>query len=232
MTASRAALIAAAGGGQRLGSGPKALVKLGGLTLLEHVIIALEGQVDEIVVAVPAEHVAATRRAHPEARVVAGGGSRQESVRAMLAVCRSYLVAVHDVARPFLTHEVLESAFAAAQRSGAASAAVPVADTVVELGTAVRGRTLETYGDVVDRDGLRAVQTPQAFRRELLARAHQEAQLSGRGATDDAGLVRAMGHDVELVAGSRLLFKITEPGDLLLAEALLARLGPVAGAGA
>lgn len=217
MNPGTAALIAAAGAGLRLGSGPKALLRLGGQTLLERAVAAVTGTVDEIVVALSEDQLAAHAEALPAVRVVAGGRTRQESVRAMLAASSRELVVVHDVARPFLFGDVLRRVIAAASAHGAATAAVVVADTVVSVEN-------EGYGAVVDREGLRAIQTPQAFQRELLVAAHDAAAAAGTAATDDAGLVRAIGHRVELVEGSRLLFKITERADLLLAEALLTKL--------
>lgn len=237
-----AALIAAAGSGTRLGSGPKALLRLGGTTLLDLTLEALDGAVDEVLIAVPAEHVDELSVALPGVRVMAGGSSRQRSVRGLVAACRSDLVVVHDVARPFLPATVLQRVIAAARRHGAASAAVAVADTVVTMerdapteprSTGSRGAPVERgapggagagvgdYGRVIDRSRLRAIQTPQAFDRDLLATAHAAAAEAGVDATDDAGLVRLSGHHVALVEGSRLLMKITEPADLLFAEALL-----------
>lgn len=229
MSVRHGALIAAAGAGERLGSGPKAFLRLGDQSLLEHAVRAVSRSVDEIVVAVPAAHVDEVTRSLPGLKVVAGGRTRQESVLAMLAVSESEVVAVHDVARPFLTRDVLERVLAAAATHGAATAAVPVADTVVALAEVSEPDVAEGYGEVVDRDALRAVQTPQAFARELLLAAHEAAVARGLSATDDAALVRGQGHAVQLVPGSRLLFKITEPADLLLAEALLARRTSLAG---
>lgn len=207
-----AALIAAAGTGDRLGLGPKALVTVGGRTLLDLALEALVPLVDEIVVAVPAGAVGhwPTR---PGVTLVAGGETRQASVLAMLAATTAEHVLVHDVARPFLPGEVVARVLAAARRHGAATAAVGIADTVVT-----------GDGAEVDRSELRAVQTPQGFARELLSAAHESARAAGHTATDDAGLVRRLGRHVELVEGSPLLFKVTRPEDLQLAEALAARL--------
>jgi len=101
----------------------------------------------------------------------------------------------------------------AARETGAAVPALPVPDTLVE-GTA-------TYDRVLDRERLRLVQTPQGFARALLVEAHEAALAEGRAATDDAGLVRALGHPVALVPGDRRMFKVTYPEDLALLAALL-----------
>lgn len=205
-----AALVAAAGSGVRLGLGPKAFVEVGGATLLELAGAALASAVDELVIAVPAEHVQRARSLVPGAQIIAGGADRQSTVRAMLAASRSDVVLVHDVARPFLAPAVVSRVLAAVSEVGAASAAVAPADTVVE---AEAGRPLV-------REALRLVQTPQGFARELLLTAHERAAAEGFAATDDAALVRRLGSEVALVEGSPLLIKLTVPADLALFEAL------------
>ena len=204
------ALIAAAGSGERLGLGPKAFVRVGGRTLLELTVTALRGAVSEIVVAVPAEHLSAARQLAPEATVVSGGADRQATVRTMLAASHGDVVLVHDVARPFLTPAVLRRVLTAAEATGAATAALAPADTVI----------MAEQGDVVPRELLRLVQTPQGFHRSLLAEAHEAAVKAGVSATDDAALVRRLGLAVALVEGSPLLSKLTVAGDLPLFEAL------------
>lgn len=206
----RAALIPAAGEGRRLGLGPKAFLELGGRTLLERAVAAFADRVDEVLVAVPTAGLADAARRLPGARVLPGGGTRQETVARLVAATSAELVLVHDAARPFLPAEVIGRVAEAADRAGAASAVVPVADTLVRADD----------GAPVPRETLRAVQTPQGFRRELLAEAHARAEREGRGATDDAQLVRALGHEVALVAGSAWLFKITTREDLALARAV------------
>lgn len=204
------ALVAAAGLGQRLGLGPKAFVQIGGRTLLELAVTAFGDQVDELIVAVPEEHLERARRLLPDALLVAGGVDRQSTVRAMLAGSTSEVVVVHDVARPFLPPEVLSRVVAAAYRAGAATAALSPVDTVV----------VAADGEAVQREKLKLVQTPQGFYRTLLQDAHRSAAEAGFGGTDDAALVRRLGRSVELVEGSPLLSKLTTPADLELFEAL------------
>lgn len=148
----------------------------------------------------------------PAARVITGGANRQESVHLLVEASDAHLVIVHDAARPFLAAAVAERVLQSAERSGAASASLPVADTLVERAS----------GRNVPREALAAIQTPQGFRRELLARAHRQAYVDSYSATDDAALVRRLGVSVELVTGSPWLMKITHPQDLQLAEALAA----------
>ncbi len=146
--------------------------------------------------------------------VVAGGATRTETVSAALAALADgiEIVLIHDAVRPFISRRVIEGVRDAAAKSGAAIAAVPVSDTVKEVeAAAVRG--------TLSRRGLYLAQTPQGFGREVIEKAYRGA---GEGAfTDDASLVERMGVPVEIVESGRLNFKITTPGDLELARAVL-----------
>lgn len=220
-----AAVVPAAGRGERLGPGaPKALRHVGGVPILVLAVRALAQarSVDSVVVAAPPDEVAAVEALladydlPAEVRVVAGGSTRQESVS--LAV-RSLpadvdVVLVHDAARPLVPVELVD-AVARAVRAGAAAVVpvLPLSDTVKEVDGEKVVRTPE-------RSSLRAVQTPQGFHRPVLEEAHRKA---GPGdATDDAGLVEALGLTVQTVPGSPEAFKVTRPLDLVLAEALIA----------
>ena len=213
------ALVPAAGSGLRLGPGaPKALRLLAGEPLLLHAVRGLRRatSVGPVVVAAPADDLERVRRLlHGlDVVVVAGGAERQDSVRAALAALPIHvdLVLVHDAAR-CLTPVAVVDRVVAALRAGAQAVVpvLPVADTVKR----VDGERVVT---TVDRSALRAVQTPQGFRREVLERAHAS---SGPVLTDDAGLVEAVGGQVTTVAGADEAFKVTRPLDLVLAEALL-----------
>ena len=207
-----AALIPAAGSGTRLGLGPKALLRLGGQSLLSRSVAALRSQVDEVVVALP-EGVDV--ELPPGVRVVIGGATRQASVWALLQATDAEVVLIHDAARPFTPPEVIAAVKAAATQMGAATAALPLADTLVRS----QG---ENWGHLIPREALWAVQTPQGFERTLLLRAHAEAGQQGIRATDDAGLVARLGHPVRLIPGDARMFKITTPGDWALARSLAA----------
>lgn len=209
-----AALIPAAGFGTRLGQGPKAFLDLNGRSLLARSVAALAPHVDEVVVALPGGFVLPT---NVSARAVIGGTTRQASVLALLRATDAGVVLIHDAARPFLPPEVTRAVRTAAAETGAATAALPVADTLV------RGRSdgaTPLWSELTAREGLWAVQTPQGFWRELLLGAHLEAEREGVQATDDAGLVARLGLPVALVPGDARLFKVTTPGDLVLARAL------------
>lgn len=166
-------------------------------------------------------------------RVVAGSSaSRQASVAlgidAALALCpQADVILVHDAARPFTPAAVVGRVVEAVRAGhGAVIPAVPVTDTIKQVGQAV-GAT-EQVERTVDRAALRAVQTPQGFRTEVLVAAHRRGAGRAAGehlaASDDAGLVEAGGGAVSVVAGDPLAFKITRPLDLALAQVVAAEL--------
>lgn len=221
-----AAIVPAAGRGERLGPGaPKALRLLGGVPLLVHAVRSLAAArlVDLVVVAAPPDQVTAVRALladhHTGAtlQVVPGGPTRPESVRAALGALPDSVgvVLVHDAARPLAPVELVD-AVVAAVRAGADAVVpgLPVTDTVKRVDGDI---VTETF----DRSGLRSVQTPQGFRRAVLEEAHLD--LSDGGITDDAGLVERAGYPVVVVPGDEEAFKVTRPLDLVLAEAVLAR---------
>lgn len=215
-----AVIVPAAGAGVRLGGGvPKALRELAGVPLLVHAVrrLAAAASVGQVVVAAPPQSVDLVRGLlGDDATVVAGGATRQESVAlALKAVPDEYgIVLVHDAARA-LTPPDLIDAVAAAVRDGHAAVipVLPVVDTIKRVDAA------EDVVATVDRSELRAVQTPQGFRRDILVKAHTEA-LDDH--TDDAGMVEKLGLTVHCVPGSAYAMKITRPIDLIVAEALLA----------
>lgn len=224
MTSRVAAVIAAAGRGRRLGDDggapvPKALRLVAGRSLLARSVAALSAAVDEVVVTAPPDQLALVAREVAgctlPVRVVAGGDTRQSSVRLALAAVDPSMafVVVHDAARPLVPTQVVERVISAL-RGGAAAVvpAVPVADTLRLVGA-------DGGSAPVNRSVLRAVQTPQGFRKDILVEAHRRTPAGD--ATDDASLVERTGVPVTLVEGAALAFKITTPVDLLLAEVLL-----------
>ena len=245
------AVLTAAGSGSRLGAGvPKALVPVGGVSLLRRAAAGLiaSGVVSHVVVTAPAEEVdrfraelaglpdgsagaAAGRRSGIE--VVAGSPrSRQASVAlglaaALVAVPQADVVIVHDAARALTPPEVTQRVVAAV-RAGheAVVPALPVTDTVKEVETRPAGEPEPVVG-TPRRDRLRAVQTPQGFETSVLVAAHRAgAERAGDealAASDDAGLVEACGGSVVVVAGDERAMKVTTPMDLALAELLLER---------
>ncbi len=202
-------LIPAAGSGQRLGLGAKALLELHGKTLLARSILAFDGIADEIIVALPKDCLDLPLQ---NARAILGGATRQASVENLLEAARGDVVLIHDAARPFLPKAVIARVLEGVTTTGAATAALPVADTLVF-------ESAGQWGTVLDRSQIQAVQTPQGFRRELLLQAHARAKLERVSATDDAGLVAWLGLPVALVLGDERLFKVTKAGDWALAQA-------------
>lgn len=180
---------------------------------------------DEIVVVVAPQDVERARRSllEPQSslteRIVAGGDTRQASVRAGLAEISPScdLVLIHDAARPCLRAELVRACLQAADRHGAAVAALPATDTVKEAGP--DGLVTTT----LDRSHLWLVQTPQAFRRDLLLHAHEAAARDGLAATDDASLVERLGHPVQLVLGHPDNIKITHQEDVPRSEHILSQ---------
>ena len=196
------ALLVAAGSGSRLGASiPKAFVELAGRPMLEWSIDALRAAgIAEIVVALP-DGVGA-----PDGCVgVRGGATRSESVRAALAAGGPGDVVVHDAARPLVSDEVVERVLAPLSEGwDGVVPGLPVGDTLKRVGS--DGGVQET----VSRDGLWAVQTPQAFAADVLRR----AQRRGGEATDCAGLVEAAGGRIKVVDGDPHLLKVTSEADL------------------
>lgn len=207
-----AALIPAAGSGTRLGRGPKAAVTVGGRSLLAWATEAMAPHVAEVVVALP-DGLYLPADVPAGVRTITGGETRQESVEKLLGATDAEYVLIHDAARPFLSAEIIQAMQAAVLEAGAATVALPVADSLVRAAG-------DNWQEAVSRDHLWAVQTPQGFRRTLLLEAHAQAKAEGFAATDDAGLVARLGHAVRLVRGDARLFKVTTAGDLALAEAV------------
>lgn len=223
------AVVVAAGSGVRLGEGlPKALRTIGGHALVAHSIRALAagGATRAVVVARPElgpDFAAALADAPIPWTQVAGGAERQDSVAHGLREARraepgSRVVLVHDAARPFVPAAVVADVIGGV-RDGAPAVipAVPVVDTL---------RHLEpTAGQpaVVDRSALCAVQTPQGFDPAVLEAAHAHVRGAGIAVTDDASACEAIDVPVRVVAGSRESLKVTEPFDLVVAEAIWAR---------
>ena len=147
--------------------------------------------------------------------VVVGGAERSDSVQSALARVKpeADFVCVHDAARPCLANEWVDKIFGAAERTGAAIFAIPVAGTLKRVGP---DRTIQ---ETVSRQDLWEAQTPQVFRRELLLEAY--ARREGFQATDDAQLVERLGHPVTIVPGSPINLKIATKEDLRLAEQAL-----------
>ncbi len=217
-----AAVIVAAGRGERMGGVDKMSALLAGKLVLARAVDVFQQSpsIDQIVV-VLAEHnlelgkkLAAEYGFSKVTDVCAGGQERQQSVAAGLALLKDcQWVVIHDGARPLVTEELIEAGLEAAKETGAAVAAVPVTDTIK---LAKDGFILGTP----PRESLWAVQTPQVFRFDIITEAHRRAKGM---ATDDASLAERLGYKVKIYMGSYDNIKITTPSDLALAEVLLER---------
>lgn len=204
------AVVVAAGTGRRFG-GAKQFEVLDGVRVIDRSVAACRSVCGGVVVVVAPEAIGTPDADVPGADVVVeGGASRSESVRRGLGAVpeSAELVLVHDAARPLVPASVC-GRVVDALRGGATAVVpvVPVVDTVRLVG-----------GEVLNRDTLRAVQTPQGFRRSALVAAHA----TEADATDDAGLMELLGEQVEMVDGDPVNLKITSPSDLAVAATLLA----------
>lgn len=206
---------------------PKQFLSLGGQPLVLHSLRVLQTSsiVHEIILAVPQndmdyclQEIVAKHHFTKVTKVVPGGAERQDSVRHALEAVHDDVdvVLVHDAVRPFLTERMIEDVVSTARARGAAIIAVPMKDTVKQVGA---DHVIER---TVDRAGLWLAQTPQAFRRDWLLAAHRKAHGAGVRATDDAYLMEWFGYPVSVVEGSGENIKVTRPEDMVIGEAILA----------
>jgi 2-C-methyl-D-erythritol 4-phosphate cytidylyltransferase len=213
------------------GSVPKQFLALGGEPLVVHSLRVLQASpaIDEIMLAVPQADLdyclndLAVRFGFSKiTKVVAGGKERQDSVRHALEHVseETEIVVVHDAVRPFVTEGMVTDVVEAARRVGGAIVALPMRDTVKQVGAE---RRIER---TVDRQPLWLAQTPQAFRRDQLLAAHRKAYAEKVHATDDAFLFEWAGHPVVVVEGSGENIKVTRPEDMIIGEAILASRKP------
>ncbi len=223
-----AAIIVAAGHGERLGSGgPKAFVEIGGKTLLRRSVEALAAcpGIAALIVVAPRGWEAAARTESDATgklrAVVTGGASRQDSVRAGLARTRpaDHIVLIHDAARPFADADLVARVIDGAKAHGAAIPVAPLVDTIKRVRA---GRIGETLG----REMLGAAQTPQGFNRRTLLSVYARAARGGATLTDEAMAMEREGLSVAAVEGSGRNFKITTPDDLDRARRMVEPVSP------
>ena len=209
-------IVVAAGRGSRFGGDlPKQFLNIGNSTVLERAIEPFQkhSAVDGIIVAASEEYLEHCRRLcsrfDKTEAVVCGGAIRQDSVYACLERVEDGLVMVHDGARPFVTHDVIDRVIDGAYNHGASVPCVPVKETIrqSEGHEGLSSATLE-------RSSLFCVQTPQGFHTEILKRAYEKAKADGFVGTDDAGLVERLGEPVAITEGDYANIKITTREDL------------------
>jgi 2-C-methyl-D-erythritol 4-phosphate cytidylyltransferase len=230
-------ILPAAGLGTRMASGhaaqtaPKQFLELAGLPILIHTLRAFAAVPDiaSIVIAVRAserERLQAQVSEHGYAgkvRIVEGGDSRQESVYNAL---RSLdcdpddIVLVHDAVRPLIEPAVIRRVVEAVEKHSAAIVGLPAVDTIKQVERTADGAIVTA---TIPREYIVQAQTPQGFRCALLRRAFAEAEADGFAGTDEASIVERAGTQVFVVPGSSSNIKITQPGDLELAEFFLSQ---------
>lgn len=222
------ALIVAAGSGSRMGGDvPKQYRPIAGKAVLAHAVDAMASHpaVDAVRVVVGAGQEDLARQVLGDRDVgemIAGGSERADSVRAGLERIETDVVLVHDAARPFCPHDVIDRLLAALENADGSVPVLPVADTLA--------RATGMLGDPIDRTGLVRVQTPQAFRLRSLVETY--AQWSGPNPTDESTVMRAAGREVAVVDGDMMLEKLTTAAEWLRAESWLQmRLVPRTGLG-
>jgi 2-C-methyl-D-erythritol 4-phosphate cytidylyltransferase len=233
-------IIPAAGLGTRMASAAKGkkpaatkqFTELGGVPMLIHTLrrFAASPEVSEIYIALRGNEIDGFRaRLEKEAkdilrkkiRLVEGGEHRQHSVAnaiASVAASDDDIVLVHDAVRPFVTEEIIRDVIRAAEKYGAAIAALPAVDTVKQVERTSDGALIVA---TIPRERVVLAQTPQGFRYGVLKKAFDEAAADGFVGTDEASLVERSGHAVAVVMGSARNLKITTPGDMELAEFFL-----------
>jgi 2-C-methyl-D-erythritol 4-phosphate cytidylyltransferase len=229
-----AAILPAAGLGTRMGAEtPKQFLELDGvpIVILSVRRIASCELVTDIIVATRADGIAkleeriGAEKLKQKVRVVRGGDMRQDSVaRALEEVANdTELVLVHDAVRPFVTREQIVRVIEEARRCGAAILGIPAMDTVKEVKRASLPEDVALITATIPRERVVLAQTPQAFATKLLKEAFARAQADGVSASDEAGLIERLGHDVHVVLGSERNIKITKPADMELARFFLER---------
>lgn len=228
------AILPAAGLGTRMaGPQPKQFLELAGVPILIHSLRAFAAvpRVTRIVVAVRkpeikrveaqvAEHGFADR-----VTVVEGGENRQESVAHALAAVQAQpddIVLVHDAVRPLIDAATIERTIEAVAEHGAAIVGLPAVDTIKQVERTAHGALITA---TIPREFIVQAQTPQGFRFGLLQKCFAEATADGFVGTDEASVVERAGHPVAVVHGSHANLKITQPGDLELAEFYLKQRG-------
>ena len=232
-------IIPAAGMGTRMSvatssvSAPKQFLQLRGLPILIHTLraFAAVAAVQKIHVAVRApemERVQAQIHEYSldgKAVAVAGGDTRQESVSHALQALQANdndIVLVHDAVRPLIDVATIERTIEAVEKHGAAIVALPAIDTIKQVERTADGAIITT---TIPRERIVQAQTPQGFRYGLLRQIFRDAEADGFVGTDEASLAERAGIPVAVVMGTHRNFKITQPGDLELAEFYLQHSG-------
>lgn len=217
------AIIAAGGSSSRMKGQNKLFASVFGVPVIARTLTAFQNcdVINRIVISARQEDICEIQKICSEYNItkltdiVCGGKTRQQSIiNAVNAADNSDYFAVHDAARPFVSDDVIRRTLECALRFSAAAPAVPLKDTVKQIGD--DGKIIGTP----ERTTLRAVQTPQIFKADIYMKAVKKAAESGREFTDDCGMVEDIGTSPVLVEGSYFNIKITTPEDIAIAEAI------------
>ena len=225
------AILPAAGLGTRMAAGtaspnaPKQFLTIAGLPVLVHSLKAFSAvpRVEQIIVAVRKNEIARTEEQVAEyglskVRVVEGGDNRQHSVAnalAALSAAEDDVILVHDAVRPLIDPATIERTIDAVAKHGAAIVGLPAVDTIKQVERTADGAIITS---TIPRERIVQAQTPQGFRFGLMQVALAEAEADGFLGTDEASILERAGVEVAVVMGSPRNFKLTQPGDLELAE--------------
>lgn len=214
-------ILPAGGSGTRIGSEiPKQFLPLDGVPVLVHTVREFEKAVAgaDIVVALPPQHfetwaAICIKFDVPSHKVCEGGATRFDSVRLAIAELDEACdyIAVHDAARPLVSRKLIRHTLDTAKKHGTAIPVTEITDSIRRL--------TENSSYPVDRAELRAVQTPQVFRADILKAGYEKA--AGNDFTDDAAVVESVGYRIMLCGGEKRNIKITNPVDIIMAEAIL-----------
>lgn len=222
------AIVPSAGTGERIQHRlKKPYISLLGQPILAHTLKVLNSvsAINQIIVPVyPGEEnfcekeVVKKMSLTTEVKIVAGGETRQESVRKALGFLPGScdIVLIHDSARPLISRSMIKDSIEATKTKRATAMGVPVKDTIT-----IVSKDDQTIAKTLARDSLYLIQTPQTFERDLIVNAHQIALHDGFKGTDDASLVERLGIPVTVITGSYTNIKITTKEDLLSAEAIM-----------
>lgn len=219
------AVIVAAGKGIRMNDAVrKQYLPLAGRPVLAYCLTLFEGcnLINKIILVVPEDDLDYCRKnilplLKKKINLVAGGNERQDSVyNGLVAVGKNDgIVIIHDGVRPFANKEMLESCIRGAKKHGACIVGVPIQDTLKKISI------LNNIEKTMERKNIWLAQTPQAFRYEIIRKAHESARLKKYTGTDDASLVEQIGKPVKIVKGNKNNIKITTREDLKLARVML-----------
>jgi 2-C-methyl-D-erythritol 4-phosphate cytidylyltransferase len=223
------AILPAAGLGTRMGADtPKQFLEFDGVPLIILTLRRLAScpTITDIIIATRPDDVALLdarvreEKLSQSVRVVRGGNTRQDSVAQALQKIPddTEIVLVHDAVRPFVTREQIDRVIAEARQRHAAILGIPAMDTVKEVKRASLPQDVALITATIPRERIVLAQTPQAFTTRLLKEAFARAASDGVNASDEAGLVERMGHDVHVILGSERNIKITKPSDMALAR--------------